>query len=152
MATRLQVVSAEYLRELKNGQNFSLNTGDLSDHLLGHVGDRQQLKMTVQLSNSFSLGRYDVVGGDTIILKDGQSFLDEDFYQGGRIRCSLDFLGQALLQEMIFLLRISNVSHGCSSISMAPSPGLLRCHHYNWMPGMTYFQRSKFGLITGSSG
>lgn len=93
MATNIVVTDSIYLRELKNGKNFSLNTGDSSDHLLGHVGDRQQVKLTIQVSNTFRMGRYTIIGGNTIILRDGQSFLNEDFYAGGRAYLSLTGTG-----------------------------------------------------------
>ena len=84
MATKIQVTDTKYFNELTNNQDFLTNTGDFSEHLLGQVGDRQRLEMTIQVSNSYNLGRYDIVGGNTIILKDGQSFLREDFYAGGK--------------------------------------------------------------------
>lgn len=89
MATKIQVTSTEYLRELTNGQDFLTNTSDVSDHLLGHVGDRQRLVMTVQVSNRLTLGRYSITGGNTITLTGGQNWLNEDFYAGGSAYLSL---------------------------------------------------------------
>jgi len=89
MATRIIVTDTKYFRELTNAQDFATNTGDFSDHLLGHVGDRQKAEFTIQVSNSWTMGRYDIVGGDTIQLKDNQSFLSEDFYTGGKAYLSI---------------------------------------------------------------
>ena len=82
MATRIQVIESTYLRELVNGPSFNIDTGNNSNHLLGHVGDRQRVTFRVQVQNIFTMGRYDITGRDTITLVSGQNFLDEDFYEG----------------------------------------------------------------------
>ncbi len=83
MATKVKILNPEYLNELMNGESFGLNPADVSTHLLGHVGDSQRVKLTVQLSNSYTLGAYNITGGDTITLSNGASFLSQDFYTGG---------------------------------------------------------------------
>jgi len=83
MATKIIVSNTEYFSQLKNGDTFSLNTSDFSDHLLGNLMAKMQFKTTVQLSNRFNMGAFEISGGDTITLSTGNSFLDEDFYTGG---------------------------------------------------------------------
>ncbi len=84
MSTKIITTSIEYFSQLKNGDTFSLNPSDTANHLLGNLMAKMQLKTTVQISTTFLLGRYEVTGGNTIILSNGQSFLDQDFYAGGQ--------------------------------------------------------------------
>lgn len=82
MATQTIILSESYKNELFHESDFS-GVGATTKYPLGPVGTRQQVTFRARISNKYTLGRYDITGGDTITLQSG-SFLLENFYEGGR--------------------------------------------------------------------
>ena len=87
MGLLLTVQSRKFFSQIKNGEDFSLLTGDFATHLKGNIMEKMRLVMQVDISwqsQATASNVFELVGaaGDNQITRASGSFIDDGFAVG----------------------------------------------------------------------
>lgn len=90
---RINVISKKFFNEYRNGDTFSLNTGEFASRLVGNVGEKIKLEEVVEVStivNETQSVEQTYISGDGIIRGDFYDYTVEGLYAGADILIEFD--------------------------------------------------------------